>query len=449
MGEPATAVSQLLGATREAQLLQSFLGVSLAADTNEAAVGVDKKRAVSFKRAAAAASTEDQVEEEEAEEEVERPRARRPARRRPGAVLRRPPPPPPQQQEQASSRKVLSPFAQILREIKLRTLHQQQSRPRQRRTRAAPYEELYTDKDRAAAVSIGSDDIKASLKEKKSKERAGDAGGAAAGGVSADPGTLLALASREMRAGSPRVALRFVHKALELRPEDKGALVARSKCYLLLGQPQLALQDAEAALRSEIVRCSAIFQKAEALYQLGDFEHSLMYHHRGLRLRPELDGFRLGVQKAQQAIQNTIGGKTLLLTPEPAESPAALAQTPPDDSKQETAATSVPSSGSAAGRRSASASAAAQHGHAPSSRPASGSACAADPAARRLLGALCVDKQYLEQLLQNPDIKCLRQEAASHILTEAEEGIEFLKTREEFWRQQRPIQVNNKKKKKH
>ncbi|XP_049855213.1 outer dynein arm-docking complex subunit 4-like [Schistocerca gregaria] len=425
MGEPATAVSQLLGATREAQLLQSFLGVSLAADANEAAVGVDKKRAVSFKRAAAAAvavsappppppdasappipaaaadqSTEDQVEEEEAEEE---------------------------QQEQASSRKVLSPFAQILREIKLRTLHQQQSRPRQRRTRAAPYEELYTDKDRAAAVSIGSDDIKASLKEKKSKERAGDAAAAAAGGVSADPGALLALAGREMRAGSPRVALRFVHKALELRPEDKGALVARSKCYLLLGQPQLALQDAEAALRSEIVRCSAIFQKAEALYQLGDFEHSLMYHHRGLRLRPELDGFRLGVQKAQQAIQNTIGGKTLLLTPEPPEPPPALSQTPPDDSRQETAATSVPSSG----------------------RPASGSACTGDPAARRLLGALCVDKQYLEQLLQNPDIKCLRQEAASHILTEAEEGIEFLKTREEFWRQQRPIQVNNKKKKKH
>ncbi|XP_049947779.1 outer dynein arm-docking complex subunit 4-like [Schistocerca serialis cubense] len=276
-------------------------------------------------------------------------------------------------------------------------------------------------------------------------------------------------AAGHLKSGNYHRALTAYSKALELRPEDKGALVARSKCYLLLGQPQLALQDAEAALRvqpvdpentprpptyaevkkSEIVRCSAIFQKAEALYQLGDFEHSLMYHHRGLRLRPELDGFRLGVQKAQQAIQNTIGGKTLLLTPEPAESPAALAQTPPDDSKQETAATSVPSSGSAAGRRSASASAAAQHGHAPSSRPASGSACTGDPAARRLLGALCVDKQYLEQLLQNPDIKCLRQEAASHILTEAEEGIEFLKTREEFWRQQRPIQVNNKKKKKH
>lgn len=55
----------------------------------------------------------------------------------------------------------------------------------------------------------------------------------------------------------------------------------------------------------------AIFQKAESLYHLGDFEHSLMYYHRGLRLRPELEGFRLGVQKAQEAIENTIGGKKL------------------------------------------------------------------------------------------------------------------------------------------
>lgn len=55
----------------------------------------------------------------------------------------------------------------------------------------------------------------------------------------------------------------------------------------------------------------AIFQKAESLYHLGDFEHSLMYYHRGLRLRPELEGFRLGVQKAQEAIENTIGRKEL------------------------------------------------------------------------------------------------------------------------------------------
>jgi len=42
---------------------------------------------------------------------------------------------------------------------------------------------------------------------------------------------------------------------------------------------------------------------------LGDFEHSLMFYHRGQRLRPEQAAFRLGVQKAQEAIENAIGSK--------------------------------------------------------------------------------------------------------------------------------------------
>ena len=51
-----------------------------------------------------------------------------------------------------------------------------------------------------------------------------------------------------------------------------------------------------------------LYQKAEALYSMGDFEYALMYYHRGYKLRPELDEFRLGIQKAQEAIDNAIGG---------------------------------------------------------------------------------------------------------------------------------------------
>ena len=40
---------------------------------------------------------------------------------------------------------------------------------------------------------------------------------------------------------------------------------------------------------------------------MGDFEYALMYYHRGHKLRPELDEFRLGIQKAQEAIDNSIG----------------------------------------------------------------------------------------------------------------------------------------------
>lgn len=37
-----------------------------------------------------------------------------------------------------------------------------------------------------------------------------------------------------------------------------------------------------------------------------------MYYHRGLRIRPEMQEFRLGVQKSQEAIENTIGSKSLV-----------------------------------------------------------------------------------------------------------------------------------------
>lgn len=53
-----------------------------------------------------------------------------------------------------------------------------------------------------------------------------------------------------------------------------------------------------------------IFQKAQALYYQGDFEMSLVFYHRGHKLRPELQEFRLGIQKAQEAIDNSVGCKS-------------------------------------------------------------------------------------------------------------------------------------------
>jgi hypothetical protein len=42
---------------------------------------------------------------------------------------------------------------------------------------------------------------------------------------------------------------------------------------------------------------------------MGDFEHALVFYHRGNKLRPEQQEFRLGIQKAQEAIDNSIGRK--------------------------------------------------------------------------------------------------------------------------------------------
>lgn len=40
-------------------------------------------------------------------------------------------------------------------------------------------------------------------------------------------------------------------QALAIKPEDKTCYVGRSRCYLMIGQPQNALKDAEASLKED------------------------------------------------------------------------------------------------------------------------------------------------------------------------------------------------------
>lgn len=42
---------------------------------------------------------------------------------------------------------------------------------------------------------------------------------------------------------------------------------------------------------------------------MGDFEYALMFYHRGNKVRSDLQEFKLGIQKAQEAINNSVGSK--------------------------------------------------------------------------------------------------------------------------------------------
>src|SRR6218665_3378939 len=53
----------------------------------------------------------------------------------------------------------------------------------------------------------------------------------------------------------------------------------------------------------------SILQKAETFYSEGKFEMSLVYFHRGQKLMPESQPFRLGIQKAVEAIEKAVGGR--------------------------------------------------------------------------------------------------------------------------------------------
>ncbi len=41
---------------------------------------------------------------------------------------------------------------------------------------------------------------------------------------------------------------------------------------------------------------------------MGEFELALMFYHRGKKLRGDLREFQLGINKAQEAIDNSVGG---------------------------------------------------------------------------------------------------------------------------------------------
>ncbi|XP_073848434.1 outer dynein arm-docking complex subunit 4 isoform X2 [Musca autumnalis] len=207
-------------------------------------------------------------------------------------------------------------------------------------------------------------------------------------------------------------ALVGYNQALELNSTDINALVSRSKCYLLLGEASKALVDAETALNEDKNNIRAIYQKAEALYYLGQFEQSLMYFHRGARARPELNSFRLGVQKTQEAIENTIGVKN--------NKPSAATTA---KNKQKKSSDNTPKSQMNSSSRPL--------------RPKPTKAELERRNARKLLGELCVDKEYLENLLKHPDL--VRADTnTENISTYAKEAVEFLNKRQEFWRQQRP-----------
>lgn len=200
------------------------------------------------------------------------------------------------------------------------------------------------------------------------------------------------------------------------------------------------MKDAEEALTADKTNIRAIYQKAESLYFLGQFEHSLMFFHRGLRLRPELNSFRLGVQKSQEAIEKTIGG-----CPEK--------RSVPSSSRAATALNSAkPASDIASVVHSAKSKSAAGGGETVNTtkvtaRPRTSKSTSERRESKKLLGELCVDKEYLENLLKHPSLKRADTDT-EQISTLAKDAVRFLNTRQEFWRQQRPCTAMSKQGKK-
>lgn len=69
----------------------------------------------------------------------------------------------------------------------------------------------------------------------------------------------------------------------------------------------MALADAEESLKENKEFTKGLYMKAEALYATGEFELALVFYHRGKKLRGDVKEFQLGINKAQEAIDNCVG----------------------------------------------------------------------------------------------------------------------------------------------
>ena len=216
-------------------------------------------------------------------------------------------------------------------------------------------------------------------------------------------------------------------KALEFQPEDKPCLVARSKCYLQLGDATTALQDAEASLKEDKNYHRGLLQKAEALYATGDFEYSLVFFHRGHKIRPDLHEFTLGIEKCQEAINNSIG------TPDACtlEKVGDLSYFHQQDIMNKKKAMKL--------QKPALKAAAAQMKAKVERKPV-----ASEKTVKELLGELYADKEYLEKLLKDPGLATKQKDRS--IQETVESALTYLDQRTEFWRQQKPMYARKREK---
>ncbi|XP_048846916.1 outer dynein arm-docking complex subunit 4 isoform X1 [Brienomyrus brachyistius] len=204
--------------------------------------------------------------------------------------------------------------------------------------------------------------------------------------------------------------------ALTLQPNDKNCLVARSKCYVKMGDSENALQDAEASLKDDKEFFKGLYQKAEALYALGDFEFALVFYHRGNRLRPGLQQFRLGIQKAQEAIDNSVGSPSSVKLENKGD--LSVFHKPVEGKKGKLKGSILPSK---------------KAQQLSQKDPKSGKI------SRQLLGELHSDKEYLEKLLKDEDLVKDRMRNGEKLQDLIVGCLTYLDTRTEFWRQQKPI----------
>ncbi|XP_063412401.1 outer dynein arm-docking complex subunit 4-like isoform X1 [Mytilus trossulus] len=249
-------------------------------------------------------------------------------------------------------------------------------------------------------------------------------------------------------------AIESFTKALEMSTGDKNCLVTRSKCWLQLGNAENALTDAEEALREDKDFIRGLYQKAEALYQLGDFETALVFFHRGHKLRPELQELRMGIQKSEEAINNSIGVPESVKLQASGDLSYFFKHEEEEKKKQKELAqqafsakskTSYSDSKAKQSKGTYQKPGAKKEAKKERERPKSGGD---SKTIKQLLGELYGDKEYLEKLMKDKSLTGEKSPMERDIKHKVYDGLEYLNSRADFWRQQKPMYARKRDKEK-
>uniref|UniRef100_A0A8C4NGJ4 Outer dynein arm-docking complex subunit 4 n=1 Tax=Eptatretus burgeri TaxID=7764 RepID=A0A8C4NGJ4_EPTBU len=189
---------------------------------------------------------------------------------------------------------------------------------------------------------------------------------------------------------------------LENKEDDLNLLLDRSKCYLRMGNTVAALNDAETTLQVNKTFLKGLLQKADVLYAMGEFEMALVCFHSGQRIRPELDDFRLGIQKVHETIDNSLGSLSPFRRKNEGKAQIHEIQDKGGNADKDNNENN-------------------EHIH------------------RKLLEEFYVDRVFLNNLLKNKDLTTTRSQGDQKFEDLIKTGQEYLDLCSEFWRQQKPL----------
>ncbi|XP_060921890.1 outer dynein arm-docking complex subunit 4 [Labrus mixtus] len=225
--------------------------------------------------------------------------------------------------------------------------------------------------------------------------------------------TLLAVGDCLFLKGVYNKAIDSYTTALSIRPDDKTCFVGRAKCFMKMGQFENALKDAEASLKEDKTYFKGLYQKAEALYYMGKFEFALVFYHRGQKLRPLMQEFKLGIQKAEGAIENSVGSPSSVKL----EIKGGLTLLP-EDEKREQPITAT------------------QH---PTTKQQNQKIPKCEKTTKQLLGEFHSDKKFLENLLHNEDLAKGKTKGGERLQDVIQSCLSSLDTCTKFLSQKKPI----------